>query len=83
MAGSCLTAWDNTGMVFAIAIPEEQSIQLYSAEAYQTVSVPIFPEHEADPWSLSEGLCLNNHQRPSTQRHLSPPTSHNLPRILQ
>lgn len=38
MDGHCLTAWDGTGKIFAIAVPQKQIISLYSVDAFDKVS---------------------------------------------
>lgn len=39
MDGHCLTAWDGTGKIFAVAIPRKQIISLYSVDAFDKVCV--------------------------------------------
>lgn len=39
MDGHCLTAWDGTGKIFAVAIPRKQIISLYSVDAFDKVSL--------------------------------------------
>jgi COMPASS component SWD2 len=66
MDGHCLTAWDGTGKIFAVAVPQKQIISLYSVDAFDKVSFSLFDwiAHRTD-WFI-ETVRMGDDRRPRT-----------------